>query len=118
MILINLLRKPFYISEIESKIASISGLATITALAAVGNNILDVNNLIKSRYNTKIRKIGKKVTDHNHDKYITSPEFNNLIAKLFAGRLAQGNLIIKTALIKVLAQIKQIMYLLKMNWKD
>ena len=116
--LINLLRKPFYISEIESKIPSISGLATSTALTAVANNIPDVNNLIRNWYDTKIRKIGKKVTDHDHDKYITSPEFNNLTAKFFAGRLAQGNLIIKTALIEELAQIKQIMYLLKMNWED
>ena len=38
----------------------------------------------------------KKVTDHDHDKYITTSEFNNLTAKSFAARLAQGNLVTKT----------------------
>ena len=27
-------------------------------------------------YNTKINEIEKKITDHNHDKYITIPQFN------------------------------------------
>ena len=30
----------------------------------------------KTDYNTKISEIEKKLTDHNHDKYITNPEFN------------------------------------------
>ena len=38
----------------------------------------------------------KKLTDHNHDKYITTPEFNNLAADVFNARLAQANLITKT----------------------
>ena len=37
-----------------------------------------------------------KVNDHNHDKYITTPEFNTLAARVFNARLAQGNLITKT----------------------
>ena len=37
----------------------------------------------------------KKLTDHNHDKYITTPEFNTLAA-VFNARLAQANLITKT----------------------
>ena len=37
-----------------------------------------------------------ELTDHNHDKYITSPEFNTLAASLFDARLAQTNLIRKT----------------------
>ena len=32
------------------------------------------------------------MTDNNHDKYITTPEFNKLIAENFAARLAQANL--------------------------
>ena len=27
-------------------------------------------------YSTKITEIEKKLTDHNHDKFITRPEFN------------------------------------------
>ena len=34
--------------------------------------------LRKKNYNAKITEIEKKLTDHNHDKYITNPEFNNL----------------------------------------
>ena len=32
----------------------------------------------------------------NHDKYITTPEFNTLAADVFTARLAQANLITKT----------------------
>ena len=38
----------------------------------------------------------KKLIDHNHDKYLTTPEFNTLAADLFNARLAQANLITKT----------------------
>ena len=37
----------------------------------------------------------KKITHHNHDKYITTPEFNTLAA-VFNARLAQTNLVAKT----------------------
>ena len=47
-------------------------------------------------YNAKITEIEKKLTDHNHDKYITTPEFNTLAASVFNARLAQANLITKT----------------------
>ena len=35
--------------------------------------------LIKTDYNTKINEIEKKLTDDNHEKYITTPEFNKLL---------------------------------------
>ena len=38
----------------------------------------------------------KKLADHKHDKYITTPEFNKLTVENFAARLAQANLITKT----------------------
>ena len=38
----------------------------------------------------------KKLADHNHDKYITIPQFNSLAASVFNARLAQANLITKT----------------------
>ena len=67
------------ITEIEGKIPSITGLATNSALTAVENKIPDVNSLVKKTdYNTEISEIEKKVRDHNHDKYIATPEFNNL----------------------------------------
>ena len=47
-------------------------------------------------YNTKISRIEKKITDHNHDKYITTPEFNNLTAEFFTARLVQADLVTKT----------------------
>ena len=36
-----------------------------------------------------------RITDHKHDKYITTPEFNNLTAENSAARLAQANLVAK-----------------------
>ena len=38
----------------------------------------------------------KKITDHGHNKYITTPEFNKIAAENFAARLAQANLVTKT----------------------
>ena len=46
--------------------------------------------------NTKISELENKLTKHNHDKYITTPEFNTLAASVFNARLAQANLITKT----------------------
>ena len=46
-------------------------------------------------YNTRITETEKKLT-HNHDKYITTPELNILVASVFNARLAQANLVTKT----------------------
>ena len=46
----------------------------------------------------KISQIEKTVTDHNHDKYITTPEFNKFTAEICTARLAQANLVTKTDL--------------------
>ena len=37
-----------------------------------------------------------KIADHDHVKYITIPEFNQLIAEHFAARLAEANLASKS----------------------
>ena len=43
------------------------------------NKISSVSNLVKKIYcNTEINEIEKKITDHNHYKYFTTPEFNKL----------------------------------------
>ena len=52
--------------------------------------------LKKTDYNTKITEIENKVNTHNHDKYITTSEFNSLAANVFNARLARANLVKKT----------------------
>ena len=82
------------------KIPNISSLATKAALATVENKITNISNLVKKTgFDTKITEIEKKLTDHNHDKYITTPEFNTLAADVFNARLAQANLVAKQILI-------------------
>ena len=57
----------------------------------------NVSNLIKRKdCETKIAEIEKKVTNQNHDRYITTSEFNKLTTEDFAARLAQANLITNT----------------------
>ena len=70
--------------NIEDKIRNITNLATNSAVTAVENKILSVSNLVKkTEYNTKINEIEKKTTDHNHDKYFTTSEFNRFTAEMF-----------------------------------
>ena len=84
-------------TESENKISDASGLATNAALNAVENKIPDARCLVKiTDYNTKMSGLEKKITDHNHDKYITIPEFNKPTAQNFAARLAKAKLITKT----------------------
>ena len=87
------------ITEVEGKIPGISGLATNSAVAAktaVENNIPDVSSLVKKTgYNTKLSDIEKKITNRNHDKYITNPEFNTMVASVFHARLAAQTDLIK-----------------------
>ena len=65
------------ITEFEGKIPDVSSLATKTALTTVENKISNVNGLVKKTdYDTKISELEKKLTNHDHDKYITTPEFN------------------------------------------
>ena len=93
------------LTELENKIPDASSLATKTALTAVQNKIPSVSNLAKKTdYDTKISELEEKLTDHNHEKYITTPEINTLAASVFNARLAQANLI-----------TKQSTYLLKMS---
>ena len=85
------------VSEIERKTPSITGLATNSELTAIDNKMPDVNGLIKKTdYDTKISETEKKITDHDHDKYVTTPEFNTMTASTFNTRLAaQADLIRK-----------------------
>ena len=113
------------LTELENEIPDVSILGKRTALTAVENKIPSVSSLVKKNktdYNTKITETEKKLTDHNHDKYITTPEFNTLAADVFNARLAQASLITKTdfdanlsSLNRRIRQTKQNIYLLKMS---
>ena len=66
-------------------------------MTAVKNEIPDASSLVKKTdYDAKILDIEKKITDHDHDKYITTSEFNKLTTETFKARLAQANLVAKT----------------------
>ena len=86
------------INEVKGILPNVTNLASTTALTVVGNKIPNVSNLVKKTgYNTKTNEIGKKITDHNHDKYIITSGFNKLIAESFAVRwVAQANLLSKS----------------------
>ena len=86
---IGLLNKTDYnakVIAIEGKIPIISGLATDAALSPVENNIPNVSNVVKKTdYGTKITEI-----EHDHDKYVTTLEFNKLSSKVFDARLSSS----------------------------
>ena len=85
------------ITEVEGRVPSTTGLTTSSVLTAVGNKIPDVNNLVKKAdYDTKISDVEKKITDYDHDKYVTTPEFNTTATNVFNARLAQANVITRT----------------------
>ena len=46
----------------------------------------------KTDCNTKTNQIEKKITDHDHNKYITTKEFNKLTSENCDARLARANL--------------------------
>ena len=51
-----------------------------------------VSNLVKKTLcNTKITETERKINDHNHDKYITTPEFTKFTTDIFRLRLKQEN---------------------------
>ena len=105
------------LTELENKIPDVSSLATKTALNAVDNKIPSVSSLVKkTNYDTKISEPEKKLTDHNHDKYITTPEFSTLAEDVFNARLTQANLITKTDFDAKVFCLNT--YLLKMSWKS
>ena len=52
--------------------------------------------LKKRHYDTKVTEIENKLNNHNHDKYITTPEFITIDAEVFNARLSRASLMIKT----------------------
>ena len=78
-------------NEVKDKISNFANLVTTSALTAVENKIDRVNNFVKKQkkdgYNTEVNKIGKKIANHNHDNYITIPEFYKFSKEIFGLRL-------------------------------
>ena len=89
------------INEGKGEISNINNWATTSALTVVKNKIPSVSNFVKkTNYNTKITEIeNKNYWSYEHDKYITTPEFNKLTAKTFAARLKHAKLASKSELL-------------------
>ena len=68
-----------------------------TDKCGIENKIPNTSDFVKQiDYNTKITEIEGKLTDHDHDKHITTLEFNNLAAAVFDVRLKWTILVTKT----------------------
>ena len=81
------------INEVKGETPNITNLPTTSALTTVENKTPSISNLVKKTdYNTKINEIEKKITDHNQDKHITTPEVNKFAIEIFDLRLKQANL--------------------------
>ena len=75
---------------------------------------------MKNKTNTKNNEIEKKITDHNHDKYITTPEFSKLTSEDFVARLRQANLVNKADFADKLKHLNKTITPKKgnyLNWK-
>ena len=77
------------INAVKGEIRNSNNLATTTSPIAVEKKTPDVSNLVKKAdCNTKISENeNKTITDHDHDKYITTQEFNKLTSEKFPARL-------------------------------
>ena len=97
------------INEVKNEIPSINNLATTSALTGVENKIRSVSSLVKKTdYDTKVKELEKKITDHNHDEYITTLEFNTLAVENFAARSGQADLVTKTDFDNKLSNLNKI----------
>ena len=84
------------IREIEGKIPDVTNLVTKNPLPTDENKIPSVSSVVKKTdHDTKVTEIESKLNNDNHDKYITTPEFNILAAHVFNVRLARVNLVEK-----------------------
>ena len=100
------------INEVKGEIPSITNLATKDAVKASENKVTSVTSLIKKTdYNTKTDEIEKKITDHSHEIYIATPEFNEFTAESFDLRLKQANLINKRNFANKLSSFNK-----RINW--
>ena len=85
------------LTELADKIPDVSNLATKAVLTTVEKKPPDVSRLVKKTdCNTKTNDIENKLTDHNHNKYIDTPQFDKLVTNVFNARLKQENLVTNT----------------------
>ena len=124
--MLNWKKYTIYLPKYKNEIPNITDLATNADLNAAEKKMPNVSNLVKvTDYITKINEDEKEITDHNHDKYIATPEFNKLTSENFAERLKQANLAGKSdngILVnktdfdnKLSTQVKKKVYLLRMG---
>ena len=68
------------INEVKKEVPTTTNLTTTTALNTVENKIPNISNIVKKAdHNTKASESENKIsTNHDHDKHITTEEFNNL----------------------------------------
>ena len=60
---------------------------TCSALTEFENKTPSISSIKKKDCNVKISKFERKLSDHDHDKDITTPEFTNLAAKVFTSKV-------------------------------
>ena len=86
-------------NEVKKETASFTNSATTTAFTAVENKTSNVSNLVKKKtdYATEVSEIENKITtDHDHDKYFTTQEYNKITSAIFTARLALAYLASKS----------------------
>ena len=85
------------IAKIQGEVPNVRNLVTKATLTTIDNKIPSVSSLAKKTdYNAKITEIENRLNNHNHEKYMTTPEFNTVAADVFNARLARANLVAKT----------------------
>ena len=72
--------------KVKGEMDNITNLATTSALNTVEPSVSQKND-----YNTKINETEKKITEHNHDKYIIIKELNTFMAEISDLRLKRAN---------------------------
>ena len=77
------------LTELENKIPDVSSFTKKSALTAVENKIPNVSSLVKkNKLWHKNQLAWKKLTDHNHNKYIATSKFSTLASDVFNATLA------------------------------
>ena len=83
------------INEAKGVMPSITNLATTaTRNVRIDKDKIEIPNItnLATDYNTNISEIENKISDHDHNKSITTPELNKLTAKCHTARLKQKKL--------------------------
>ena len=80
---------PSYLRNLKRKVDKLD----IGKLEIITGDVVKNEFVEKNEYNKLIKKVNaNQTTDHNHDEYITTHEFNKFTLENFYARLAQANL--------------------------